>query len=166
MTAPKRIAGIIQLFLLAQGQVGFSTLSDGHSNKKQLFCRYRSATRTPPHAFVLRLFFVFYHKIALRFTHEVNTRRNVVLGNASLQKIFLKVRANDFCPFFLFFMLIQKMRNKNKRFRHSYVYQYTQKSKLLNSLRHPINKAGSISSFRSEDIFPSVILSKKIKTFQ
>ena len=40
-----------------------------------------------------------------------------------------------------------------------------QKSKLLNSLRHPINKAGSINSLRSEDIFPSVILSKKIKTF-
>ena len=40
-----------------------------------------------------------------------------------------------------------------------------QKSKLLNSLRHPINKVGSISSFRSEDISPSVSLSKKIETF-
>ena len=36
-----------------------------------------------------------------------------------------------------------------------------QKSSVLASLRHPIDKAGSTTSFSSEDAFPSVGLSAK-----
>ena len=41
-----------------------------------------------------------------------------------------------------------------------------QKSPMLGSLRHSIDKAGSATSFSSEDAFPSVSLSaKKLKFF-
>ena len=64
------------------------------------------------------------------------------------------------------------MRNKDKSLKQSYERKIlfmsidSQKSLMLGSLRHSIDKSGSITLFGSEDNFPSVSLSaKKLKLF-
>ena len=47
-----------------------------------------------------------------------------------------------------------------------FLYRYTKISSVRYSLRHPIDKVGSITSFSSENVFPNVSLSaKKLKLF-
>ena len=66
----------------------------------------------------------------------------------------------------------KKMKNKDNGLKHSYKRKKTfymnkcTKSSMLGSLRHPIDKAGSITSFSSKEAFPKISLSsKKVKRF-